>query len=87
MIMMIMTRVFKKTNKDGELKKRHRYTFENYHGFHILLKRPKEDKKHQYSYKSNCVAQTIITPYKTTNIKITSAYVDLATNSETKRKS
>ena len=82
--MMLMTKVFKKRDREGELKKRNRDTFNNYHGFQSFVKQPRGDTKHQYSHKSNCVAQTIITPYKTTNIKITSAYVDLAANSETK---
>ena len=45
LIMMIMTRLFKKTDRDGELKKRHRDTFENYHGFHKFLEQSKEDTK------------------------------------------
>jgi type IV secretory pathway VirB4 component len=84
MIMMLMTAVFKKRDREGELKKRNRDTFNNYHGFQSFVKQARRDTNHRYSHKSNCVAQTIITPYKTTNIKITSAYVDFATNTETR---
>ena len=80
---MLMTAVFKKRDKEGELKKRDRDTFNNYHGFQNFVKEPRGDTKHRYYHKSNFVAQTIITPYKNTNIKVTSAYVDLATNTET----
>ena len=42
LIMMIITKVFKKTHRDGELKKIHRDTFENCHGFHKFLKQSKQ---------------------------------------------
>jgi hypothetical protein len=51
LIMMIMTKVFKKTHRNGELKKRHRDNFENYHGFYEFLKQSKQNtKNHNIKY-------------------------------------
>ena len=45
LIMMVMTRVFKRTHRDGELKNRHRDNFKSYHGFYEFLKQSKESTK------------------------------------------
>ena len=50
LIMIIMTKVFKKTHRNGELKKRHLDNFENYRVFHEFLKQSKQNTTNQYTY-------------------------------------
>ena len=83
MVVMVVTKLFRRTHRDGRAKKRRRDEFQLFHGYNKFVEESKENRKNKYAYKSNCFPKTIVAFEPIRNIEVTSVCIDIVTAEET----
>ena len=83
MRMMLMRKLFRRTNRYRRLKDRKGDKFRLYHGYNKLIQETKENSRHKYAFKRNCLPKTIVAFEPIQNLEVTSVYIDIITSSET----
>ena len=60
MVMMVMTRLFRRTHRDGRVRRRKRDEFRLFHGYNKFVEESKVNNRKKYAFKSNCFPKTIV---------------------------